>query len=91
MKQYIKARKYRSIPVGYAVMDIPSNRYEVANYLNCGTDDVRSDFVAFNDYSFCGKGGFKGSEWEPKFNNLSKLSIPVLYVSSKTFYTCTLF
>ncbi|KAF2431451.1 hypothetical protein EJ08DRAFT_188215 [Tothia fuscella] len=76
LKQYIAAKNYRAIPVGYAATDVDS-RYELANYLNCGSDDIRSDFLAFNDYSFCGKGVFKGSQWEPKVANLSKYSIPL--------------
>lgn len=29
------------------------NRVETAHYMNCGTDDQRVDFFAFNDYSWC--------------------------------------
>jgi hypothetical protein len=78
MKQYIQSRGLRAVPVGYSAADIPSNRYQVANYLNCGPDSVRSDFFAMNDYSFCGAGVFAGSQWAEKVGNLSKYSIPVL-------------
>jgi len=78
MKQYIKARSYRSVPVGYSATDLTDTRYQLAAYLNCGSDDVRSDFLAFNDYSFCGAGVFKGSEWELKVSNWTKYSIPLL-------------
>ncbi len=52
-RQYIGSRGYRSIPVGYSAADVESNRYEMASYMNCGTADQRSDFFAFNDYSWC--------------------------------------
>jgi hypothetical protein len=78
MKQYIQARGYRAIPVGYSATDVPENRYQVAAYLNCGSDAVRNDFVAFNDYSFCGFGVFQGSQWAQKVGNFSKYSIPLL-------------
>jgi len=47
MRKYIKARKLRSIPVGYSAADVAENRMEMAKYLNCGDDaDARSDFFA---------------------------------------------
>lgn len=47
MKQYMRVRKYRSVPVGYSATDVPHNRMQLAYYMNCGTDDERSDFFAF--------------------------------------------
>lgn len=47
MRQYIKDRKYRAIPVGYSAADVSQNRMQMAHYMNCGTDDERSDFFAF--------------------------------------------
>lgn len=47
MRQYIKERKYRAIPVGYSAADVSQNRMQLAAYMNCGTDDERSDFFAF--------------------------------------------
>jgi hypothetical protein len=78
MKQYIQARGLRAVPVGYSATDLPDNRLQVANYLNCGADSIRSDFIAYNDYSFCGAGGFAGSDWAQKVANFSKYSIPIL-------------
>lgn len=47
MRQYIKDRNYRAIPVGYSAADVSQNRMQLADYMNCGTDDERSDFFAF--------------------------------------------
>lgn len=47
MRQYIGNRGYRKIPVGYSAADVSQNRMQLANYMNCGTDDERSDFFAF--------------------------------------------
>lgn len=47
MRQYIRTRKYRSIPVGYSAADVSDNRMQTAHYFNCGTEDERSDFFAF--------------------------------------------
>jgi len=44
MRSYIRARGYRPIPVGYSAADVDTNRLEMAEYMNCGTDDERSDF-----------------------------------------------
>lgn len=77
MKQYIGNRKYRQIPVGYSAADIDDNRVETAHYMNCGTDDERSDFFAFNDYSWCDPSSFSTSTWQQKVQAFSNYSIPI--------------
>jgi len=77
MKAYIKARGYRSIPVGYSAADVSENRFQMAEYMNCGSDDVRSDFFAFNDYSWCDPSSFTTSGWDKKVQQFSTYSIPL--------------
>ncbi|KAG4410522.1 beta-glucanosyltransferase, partial [Cadophora malorum] len=71
MRQYIRSRGYRAIPVGYSAADVNSNRKEMAEYMNCGTDDERSDFFAFNDYSWCDPSSFTTSGWDQKVKNFT--------------------
>ena len=78
MKSYIKSRGYRSIPVGYSAADVDSNRFEMAEYMNCGDDAVRSDFFAFNDYSWCDPSSFTTSGWDQKVEKFSNYSLPLL-------------
>ncbi len=66
IRQYIGTRNYRKIPVGYSAADVSENRKEMADYMNCGSDDERSDFFAFNDYSWCDPSDFKKSGWDQK-------------------------
>jgi hypothetical protein len=77
MRSYIKARGYRSIPVGYSAADVDVNRLQMAQYMNCGTDDVRSDFFAFNDYSWCDPSSFTTSGWDKKVQQYADYSIPI--------------
>ncbi|KAL9124394.1 MAG: hypothetical protein Q9217_006270 [Psora testacea] len=77
IKQYIGNRKIRPIPVGYSAADIDDNRLETAHYMNCGTDDERSDFFAFNDYSWCAPSTYTRSTWEEKVEAFSDYSIPI--------------
>jgi len=77
MKQYIKSRSYRSIPVGYSAADVDTNRFQMAEYMNCGGSDVRSDFFAFNDYSWCDPSSFTTSGWDQKVKQYSSYSIPI--------------
>lgn len=77
MKQYIASRKYRSIPVGYSAADVSENRYQTAVYMQCGTSDQRSDFFAFNDYSWCPPNTFQGSGWAAKVQMYQNYSIPL--------------
>jgi hypothetical protein len=77
MRQYIRSRGYRSIPVGYSAADVNSNRLEMAQYMNCGPDDERSDFFAFNDYSWCDPSSFTTSGWDQKVKNFTNYGIPI--------------
>jgi hypothetical protein len=76
MRNYIKARKLRKIPVGYSAADVSTNRMQTAHYMNCGSDDVRSDFFAFNDYSWCNS-DFETSGWDVKVKNFTNYGIPI--------------
>lgn len=78
MKQYIGNRGYRKIPVGYSAADVTSNRYETAEFMNCGPDDERSDFFAFNDYSWCDPSSYTTSGWDKKVELFSNYSLPIL-------------
>ncbi|KAM3065495.1 1,3-beta-glucanosyltransferase, variant 2 [Clarireedia jacksonii] len=77
MKQYIGSRGYRSIPVGYSAADVASNQYILAEYLNCGTDDERSDFYSINDYSWCDPSSYTTSGWDILVKNYTGYSIPL--------------
>jgi hypothetical protein len=77
MRQYIGSRGYRQIPVGYSAADVDSNRLEMAEYMNCGTADERSDFFAFNDYSWCDPSSFQISGWDQKVKNFTGYGIPI--------------
>lgn len=77
MRSYINARGYRKIPVGYSAADVAENRAEMAAYMNCGPDGARSDFFAFNDYSWCDPNTFEKTDWGQKVKNFSSYSIPL--------------
>ncbi|KAL5119825.1 1,3-beta-glucanosyltransferase [Pleosporales sp. CAS-2024a] len=77
IKSYINARKLRSVPVGYSAADVESNRYEMAAYMNCGPNATRSDFYAFNDYSYCDPSSFTISGWDQKVQKFSNYSLPI--------------
>lgn len=78
MRSYISSRGYRQVPVGYSAADVNSNRLEMAEYMNCGSDDERSDFFAFNDYSWCDPSSFTTSGWDQKVKNFTGYGIPIL-------------
>jgi len=77
LRQYIRNRGYRTIPVGYSAADVAENRMETAQYMNCGTDDERSDFFAFNDYSWCDPSTFTTSGWDEKVKNFTDYGLPI--------------
>ncbi|KAI2639986.1 glycoside hydrolase family 72 protein [Xylaria nigripes] len=77
MRQYIGSRGYRKIPVGYSAADVSENRMQTAQYFNCGSDDERSDFFAFNDYSWCSPSSFTTSGWDQKVKNFTGYGLPI--------------
>ncbi|KAF4124282.1 glycoside hydrolase family 72 [Geosmithia morbida] len=76
IKNYLNSRGLRKVPVGYSAADVASNRMETAHYFNCGSDDMRSDFFAFNDYSWCNS-DFKTSGWDQKVKNFTDYGLPI--------------
>lgn len=77
MKQYIANTKSRRIPVGYSAADVAENIEAQALYFNCGSDDARSDFFAFNDYSWCDPSSFTISGWDKKVETYKDYSKPI--------------
>lgn len=45
--------------------------------MNCGSDDERSDFFAFNDYSWCSPSSFTTSGWDQKVKNFTGYGLPL--------------
>lgn len=76
IKNYQNSRGLRRIPVGYSAADVASNRMQSAHYFNCGSDDMRSDFFAFNDYSWCNS-NFQESGWDQKVKNFTDYGLPI--------------
>lgn len=77
IRSYLSSQKLRKVPVGYSAADIDTNRLEMAEYMNCGTDDERSDFFAFNDYSWCDPSSFQISGWDQKVKNFTGYGLPL--------------
>ncbi|KAH8694863.1 1,3-beta-glucanosyltransferase Gel1 [Talaromyces proteolyticus] len=77
IRQFLRLRNLRSVPVGYSAADVDTNRLQMAEYMNCGTDDERSDFFAFNDYSWCDPSSFTISGWDQKVKNFTGYGLPL--------------
>jgi len=78
-KAYIKEKKYRTIPVGYATNDDAEIRYQLADYFNCGDADDSTDFWGYNIYSWCGESSFKKSGFDVRTNDFANYSVPVFF------------
>ncbi|KAL8419065.1 hypothetical protein RB594_002316 [Gaeumannomyces avenae] len=76
IKSYMAKRGLRQVPIGYSAADVSENRMQQAQYFNCGTDDERSDFFAFNDYSWC-TSDFKTSGWDKKVEAFKDYGMPI--------------
>lgn len=78
MRIYISKQADRQIPVGYSSADVAENIESQALYFACGQDEwARSDFFAFNDYSWCDPSSFTESGWDQKVQTYSDYSLPL--------------
>lgn len=77
MKQYIGERGYRSIPVGYSAADVSQNQYLMAQYMDCGEEQTRSDFYAINNYEWCDPSSFTTSGWDVLVEQYKNYSLPL--------------
>ena len=77
IRSFLSGNNLRKVPVGYSAADIDTNRLEMAEYMNCGSEDERSDFFAFNDYSWCDPSSFQTSGWDQKVKNFTGYGIPL--------------
>ncbi|PGG97789.1 hypothetical protein AJ79_09087 [Helicocarpus griseus UAMH5409] len=77
IRQFIRQQGLREVPVGYSAADVDTNRVQMAHYMNCGTDDERSDFFAFNDYSWCDPSDFKTAGWDKKVEMFAGYGLPL--------------
>lgn len=78
MRNYIRAQSPRPVPVGYSSADVAENIEAQALYFACGEDEsARSDFFAFNDYSWCDPSDFKTSGWDQKVQTYKDYPLPI--------------
>lgn len=77
LKNYINARGYRTIPVGYSSADVSDNIEEQLQYFDCGDASSAADFFAFNDYSWCDPSDFVTSGWKAKVEKYSGYNLPM--------------
>ncbi|KAI9038183.1 glycoside hydrolase family 72 protein [Aspergillus affinis] len=79
IKQYIKAKKYRPMGVGYATNDDSSIREDMANYFNCAEADESIDFWGYNVYSWCGDSNYEKSGYKSRTEEFKDYSVPVFF------------
>ncbi|ODM22860.1 1,3-beta-glucanosyltransferase gel4 [Aspergillus cristatus] len=79
MKQYIKAKNYRTMGVGYATNDDADIREKMANYFNCDNADDSIDFWGYNIYSWCGDSNYQKSGYKTRTEEFKDYSVPVFF------------
>ena len=79
IKQYIKAKNYRPMGVGYATNDDAGIREKMANYFNCHEADESIDFWGYNIYSWCGDSNYKKSGYKTRTEEFKDFSVPVFF------------
>ncbi|KAI3658977.1 hypothetical protein MP638_000321 [Amoeboaphelidium occidentale] len=82
VKNYMRQKKKRVVPVGYAAADVLEIRKQEAAYYACESDSDGSDgvdFYALNVYSWCGgEATYETSGWREMVEEFSNLGVPVI-------------
>jgi len=79
MKQYIKSKNYRTMPVGYATNDDADIRLDLAHYFNCNNQAESVDMWGYNIYSWCGKSSFTQSGYDQRTKEFDTYSVPAFF------------
>ncbi|KTW27761.1 hypothetical protein T552_02201 [Pneumocystis carinii B80] len=79
VKSYIKKKKYRRIPVGYAANDHEHTRIPSANYFACGDPDSAADFFGINIYEWCEPTTYETSGYRDRVNDFKHYNIPIFF------------
>lgn len=77
IKNYIKSKNYRQIPVGYSTNDDAETRDALAHYFACG--EVSADFYGINMYEWCGFSSFHTSGYRERTEEFKNYPIPVFF------------
>lgn len=76
VKDYIRVKGYREIPVGYSSNDDASTRDSLAKYFACGGEGT-ADFYGINMYEWCGYSSYATSGYRERTLEFSNYPIPV--------------
>lgn len=79
MKAYISNHGDRDIPVGYSAADDTTLGVAGWQYLECGEEDVRSDFYGLNTYQWCGGATWQNSGYAAINSDYSDSAIPLIF------------
>lgn len=79
VRQYMAAKKYRMVPVGYASNDDADTRLELANYFVCGDTNEVVDFYSINMFEWCGYSLYATSGYKQRTVEFSQLPVPVFF------------
>lgn len=77
VKNYIKSKKYRRIPVGYSSNDDAETREHLAQYFACG--EICADFYGINMYEWCGYSSFGTSGYKERTEEFEDYPLPIFF------------
>lgn len=80
MKNYMDNNSNRTVPVGYSAASDEDIRITGWKYLECGTDDSKSDFYGLNSYDWCsGSSDWDSSNYDLFNSTFTDSSIPLIF------------
>lgn len=77
IKEHIKVKGYRTIPVGYSTNDDLETRDNLAAFFACG--ESVADFYGINMYEWCGYSSFRSSGYDKRTAEFKNYPVPVFF------------
>lgn len=79
VRLYMKEKKYRSVPLGYASNDDAEIRKAIANYFVCEDKGDTVDFFALNMYEWCGYSSYATSGYRDRTMEFTNYPVPIFF------------
>ncbi|CUM62506.1 uncharacterized protein PRCAT00000057001 [Priceomyces carsonii] len=79
IKAYMKNKRYRKIPVGYAASDNADIRHVLSSYFICDREEDRTDFFGINMYEWCGYSSYPTSGYRERTEEYKNFPVPIFF------------
>lgn len=79
IREYIKEKNYRHIPVGYSTDDHEDTRKQISEFFVCDNDASHAEFLGINMYEWCGDSSIEQSGYGERTREFQNYPVPLFF------------